>query len=81
MILSIAPNAIVALRSCCILKSNVSLNQKKIDMETNLNNTTEPQHDAKLPVSSELNCGKEKCTCYNLEEAWDCTKKCEDPIW
>ena len=41
----------------------------------------EPQHDAKLPVSSELNCGKEKCTCYNLEDAWDCTKKCEDPIW
>ena len=50
-------------------------------METNVNTTTEPQHDAKLPVSSELNCGKEKCTCYNLEDAWDCTKKCEDPIW
>jgi hypothetical protein len=41
----------------------------------------EPQHDAKLLVSSELKCGKDKCTCYGLEEAWDCTKDCEDPIW
>lgn len=35
----------------------------------------------KLPVASELNCGKEKCTCYNLEDAWNCTKNCENPIW
>jgi len=26
----------------------------KFDMETNVNNTTEPQHDAKLPVSGSL---------------------------
>jgi hypothetical protein len=27
---------------------------KKLDMETNVNNTTEPQHDAKLPVSDSV---------------------------
>jgi hypothetical protein len=44
-----ATNVIAALRSCCILEPNASLNNN-FDMETNVNNTTEPQHDAKLPV-------------------------------
>ena len=76
---SIATNVIAALRSCCIW--NRTLHFNTIFMEEEILILEEPQHDAKLPVSSELNCGKEKCTCYNLEDAWDCTKKCEDPIW
>ncbi len=46
-----AGNAIAALRSCCILKTERFTLTTNFDMETKLDNTTEPQHDAKLPVS------------------------------
>ena len=31
--------------------------------------------------SEQLKCGKEQCTCYGLQEAQNCDKDCENPIW
>jgi len=53
----------------------------EFDMETNVNNTTEPQHDAKLPVgssalsddemdgSSEI-CEPERCLYCDMDGPW-----------
>jgi len=31
--------------------------------------------------SEQLKCGKEQCTCYGLQDAQNCDKDCENPIW
>ena len=31
--------------------------------------------------SEQLKCKKEQCTCYGLEDAYNCDKDCENPIW
>lgn len=58
---------------------------------TRLSNRTTPmpviENNSKCVLSivvepkGKLKCGKEQCTCYGLEEAWDCPKDCENPIW
>lgn len=44
----------------CILKNKSLHLITNFDMETNVNNTTEPQHDAKLPVSGSLRIAAQK---------------------